>query len=417
MKLLINLCAHDGIVSHYAGVGTIVKRYIEAMNTIFDKEGIDYYINMFTPEYNIDSFGYSAKTKAKHTKMRNVSIYELSNGTHGELAYGTPDKWKLLSQNVAEYINKIDVKAYDKILTIANDTPYAGMLEMIKENPNHYKVWIPHSTGRIHKVDSSIDNSELVLENRINWEEIAIEYINNTQNCYLGATGNYIAQHLMEEYNLNENKIVDIINGEIITSPTEYEITPYYKTLFSKIKDCDSIILSLGRAEAYKNLESTMLLGKLIGITPVVIAQSYFEGQPIISKYECLAKETGTELFVDAPFNFPQYIVNNFEKNMIMLIPSKKEIMGLTFNEIRKLNKTNVLIVGNDIDGIKEQVNDSVDGLLVDLDDLESATAKIQKYFNTKDITTMNRNAQLRLKEDYNIEDNLEVFLKQILRG
>ena len=28
MKLLINLCVHDGIISHYAGVGTIVRIYI-----------------------------------------------------------------------------------------------------------------------------------------------------------------------------------------------------------------------------------------------------------------------------------------------------------------------------------------------------------------------------------------------------
>ena len=28
MKLLINLCAHDGIISHYAGVGMIVRIYI-----------------------------------------------------------------------------------------------------------------------------------------------------------------------------------------------------------------------------------------------------------------------------------------------------------------------------------------------------------------------------------------------------
>lgn len=32
MKLLINFCAHDGIISHYAGVGTIVRRYIESIN-------------------------------------------------------------------------------------------------------------------------------------------------------------------------------------------------------------------------------------------------------------------------------------------------------------------------------------------------------------------------------------------------
>ena len=36
MKLLINLCGHDGIISHYAGVGTIVKRYIEVIRKILD---------------------------------------------------------------------------------------------------------------------------------------------------------------------------------------------------------------------------------------------------------------------------------------------------------------------------------------------------------------------------------------------
>ena len=42
MKLLINLCAHDGIVSHYAGVGTIVKRYIEVFDIILKEKNIDY---------------------------------------------------------------------------------------------------------------------------------------------------------------------------------------------------------------------------------------------------------------------------------------------------------------------------------------------------------------------------------------
>ena len=59
MKLLVNLCAHDGIISHYAGVGTIVKRYIEAFTTILNKKNIDYDLNLFTPEYYAGCFGYS----------------------------------------------------------------------------------------------------------------------------------------------------------------------------------------------------------------------------------------------------------------------------------------------------------------------------------------------------------------------
>lgn len=417
MKLLINVCAHDGIVSHYAGVGTIVKRYITVLSSLLEKQQVDYQINMFTPEYNDDSFGYSKETKELHENMKNVSIFELPNGTNGELAYGTPTNWRILSQNVANEINKIDISGYDKILTIANDTPYAGLLSMLNEHTNHYKVWIPHSTGKIHKVDSSIDNSELILQERIKWEEDSIDFINRTNNCYLGSTGNYIGEHLINEYKLQENKIVKITNGEILTLPTEYEVTPQYADLFEKIKDFDSIILSFGRAETYKNLESTMLLGKLMGIKPVVIAQPYFEGQPIIKEYERLANETGTQLYVDVPFNFPQYIINNFPRNMIMLVPSKKEIMGLTFNEIRKMNKDNVLIVANNIDGIKEQVEDGIDGLLVDLDNLVSSKRKIEKYFNSESIKKLNQNAQQRLARDYNIEKNFNEFFQKILWG
>ena len=48
MKLLINLCGHDGIISHYAGVGTIVSRYIEAIDYLLNKKNIEYHLNLFT---------------------------------------------------------------------------------------------------------------------------------------------------------------------------------------------------------------------------------------------------------------------------------------------------------------------------------------------------------------------------------
>ena len=415
MRLLINLCGHDGVVSHYAGVGTIVKRYIYTFDYLLNNKDIDYHINLFTPEYNDNSFGFSHHTKKTHQSMKNVSIYELSNGTNASLGYGTPDNWKILSNNTAQIINKINFANYDMVLTIANDTPFAGLLKMIKDANNHKKIWIPHSTGRIHKVDSSIENSDLILNDRIKWEEEAIKYINMTSNCYLGATGHYIANHLVSEYGLDSNKILSITNGEILSKPTEYEETDECIRLFEKVKKYDHIILSFARAEKYKNLEATMLLGKAMEIKPVVIAQGYFKGQPIIKDYENLAKETDTLLFVDAPFNFPQYIIKHFNKEMILLVPSQKEIMGLTVNEIRKMNRNNVLIVANNIDGIKEQVNDEYDGILVDLDDIESSKNKVLNNFNLKTIKKLNEHAQNTLINDYNFEVNCNDFLKELL--
>lgn len=415
MKLLINLCAHDGIVSHYAGVGTIVKRYIEVFDIILKEKNIDYEFNLFTPEYNHDSFGYSGYTKLKHSKMEKVKIFQVSNGTNGTLGYGTPDNWKTLSKNVSKIINKVDFNLYDIVLTIANDTPYGGMLEMLNESDNHIKVWIPHSTGKIHLVDSSIENSDLVLQDRLKWEKSTIDFINNNKNSYLGSTGKYIEKHLIEEYGLNKGKSVLIINGEVLSKPTIYEETKEMNDLFNQIKDYDNIILSFGRAEPYKNLDATMYLGEKLKIKPVVIAQGYFEGQPLIKELKKKANETNSKIFVDAPFYLAQYIVNHFNNNMILLIPSKKEIVGLIINEIRKMNKENVLIVANDIGGMHEQINDGVDGVLVDLTNIEESAIKIKKYFNDYDIKRINKNAQKRLNLQYDFEKICNKFLTDIL--
>lgn len=415
MKLLINLCAHDGIVSHYAGVGTIVKRYIEVFDIILKEKNIDYEFNLFTPEYNHDSFGYSEHTKLNHSKMEKVKIFQVSNGTNGTLGYGTPDNWKTLSKNVSKIINKVDFNLYDIVLTIANDTPYGGMLEMLNESDNHIKVWIPHSTGKIHLVDSSIENSDLVLQDRLKWEQSTIDFINNNKNSYLGSTGKYIEKHLIEEYGLNKDKSVLIINGEVLSKPTIYEETKEMNDLFNQIKDYDNIILSFGRAEPYKNLDATMYLGEKLKIKPVVIAQGYFEGQPLIKELKKKANETNSKIFVDAPFYLAQYIVNHFNNNMILLIPSKKEIVGLIINEIRKMNKENVLIVANDIGGMHEQINDGVDGVLVDLTNIEESAIKIKKYFNDYDIKRINKNAQKRLNLQYDFEKICNKFLTDIL--
>lgn len=418
MKLLINICAHDGIVSHYTGVGTIVKRYIEAFSNVLAKTKIEYTMNLFTPEYLKTSFGYSETTEKVHTAMEKTKILMISNGTDGKVNYGTAREWKELSQNTAQLINSlIDETDYDFIITIANDTPYAGLIELLNDNENHKKVWIPHSTVKIHRVDSAIEGSEKMFGERLKWEEDAIGFINKNTNSFLGSTGNYIHEHLVSEYSLNPQKAIFVINGEIMSRETVYEETEEMALLFNEIKDYDSMLFSFARAEEYKNLEATMHLGKKLGIKPVVIAQSYFPGQPIIKQYETTARNTGTKLFVDVPFHFPQYILKHYDKPLVMLIPSKKEIVGLIVNETRKLNKANVLVVANDIGGLHEQIADGRDGVLVDLEDISGAADKISKYLDKDKIRDMNTLSQARLKEMYDFEKICTVFLRTLLGG
>ena len=158
-----------------------------------------------------------------------------------------------------------------------------------------------------------------------------------------------------------------------------------------------------------------MILGEKLGIRPVVITQQYFREQPIVKKYRELAKKTNSLLYVDEAFFLPQYIVKHFNKPMILLVPSEREIFGLVINEMRRFNKDNVLIVANDRGGLHEQINDGVDGVLVDLDDILGSVSKINKYFNEKDIKNMNIEAQKKLYKDYDLEKNFNNFFKEVL--
>jgi len=418
MKLLFNICAHDGIISHYNGVGTMVKRYIFVFMKLMEQLGISYKLNLFTPEYNDSSFGFSPETKKHHCNLTDVKIMPVSNGSGAMTGYGTPEHWRTLSVNTAAVINSINMEKYDLIISIANDTPFAGLPKLLVDDKRHKKVWIPHSTGRIHLGTSDIKNSNSNLNERIMWEEDSVNYINSNKNSFLGSIGNFVSTHMVEKYNLNRKKIINIFNGEILSeqSNPDFLNNPENKKLFNKIKNLDRIIFSFGRAEEYKNLEATMFLGHEIGFKPVVIAQSYYKEQPILLKYKNTAKETASVLYIDPPFDFARYILYNFSKPIIVLIPSLREPMGIIINEVRSLNRNNILIAANNIDGISEQIDDELNGILVDLSDLEESKRKIIKNYNHDSMKNMNFNSQIKLKQIYDLEKNCYDFLTAIIK-
>ena len=217
--------------------------------------------------------------------------------------------------------------------------------------------------------------------------------------------------HMINQYSLKESKLINIINGEILSQQTIYQETDEMARLFNDIEKEDAIIMDFGRAEEYKNIDAAMFLGNIIGVKPVVIAQSYYKGQPIIKKYEDIAKATNSKLYVDVPFDFPFYILNHYNKNMILLIPSKKEIFGLIVNQVRKLNKSNILIVANDIGGLHEQINDEKDGVLVNLENMQESAEKISRNFTTENIQNFNKLSQKKLKETYDFEKICTEFM------
>ena len=416
MKLLINICAHDGIISHYTGVGTMVNRYIFEAENYCKKNGFEFKINLITPQYNTDAFGYNKNTHASHATMENVEIIQASNGTNGKINFGTVENWEILCENVANIINSLNKENFDKCITICNDAPFAGLIEKLYHEPNHIKVWVPHSTIKIHKVDSAIPNSELFYLKRLNWEQNGINFVNNNKNCFVGFVAEYMKQHLANEYGLNENKAVNLINGENLNAPVRSEFSFGCEELFEKVKDLPCLIMSFGRAEEYKNLDASFDLGKTIGIPSLVVAQSYYKEQPILDYYREREKKDGGILLIDPPFDFPKYVIKHFKGLLVVLVPSKAEIFGLIINEVRKFNRENVLIVANNVGGLPEQIEDGVDGLLIDVSNFESSSNKIKSFLDSEKIKKINSKSQITLQNKYNFENIFKNFINELIK-
>lgn len=416
MKLLINICSHDGIVSHYNGVGTMTTRYIKTFTKICEDMKIDYDLNLFTPEYAEDSFGYNASVYKEHKNMPNTKIYQIDNGSNKKVNFGTTDNWKVLCENTAKIINKIDKTKYDKVLTICNDTPFCCLINKLECSDNHIKVLILHSSIKIHQVDSAIEGSEKQYNDRLNWELEGINYINKEKNSYLGSICKYFENHLIKEYGLKKNKVLNIYNGELLYETKKPKYSEESKKLFKELENKESLIIAFGRAEEYKNLDKCFELGHALNITSIVVAQLYYKGQPIQKDLEKQAKKYNGILYIDPPFDLPKYILNTFKGKIICLVPSKKEIMGLIINETRKFKRDNILVVSNNIGGLSEQIKTGYDGILVNLDNIEEAKEIISKYFNEKDIKRMSKNSIKTLEDKYDFYKISKNFIEKIVK-
>lgn len=412
MKLLVNICAQDGIVSHNSGVGTMVKRYIYSVHKYAKKMKMNLTLNLFSPRYFSTSFGYDEITKCKNENLKNTTIYQLDNGSGGKKFFGNMDNWEMVSDEASKIIDNFNLDEFDSVITLANDTPFAGVLEKTKQSKKHIKIWIPHSTAKIHQSDNL---NEISVAERISWEKNVIDFINSNENNFLGSVGKFIGTHMVEEYGLDYKKLVPIFNGEILSHKTQYVYNERIKELYRDLNKRNQILLCFGRPERYKNLHRAIELGSELSMQTIVNTQEYYPNMPYVQFLKDKAKLNDCRLYINEPFNLPQYILKKWKKTIVLLVPSEKEIAGLVVNEIRKFNKKNVLLVVNNIDGLKEQVTDGKDAILIDINNIEESANKIRSNLNKSNILKLRKGALDTLKTKYNFEKNFEMFINFLL--
>lgn len=434
-KVTVNLLAHDGITSRYTGVGRIAFDSLRILCEDKKTSRLTHAINAITGKYNDKCLGFSQTTKDRSLKLlnrKNGRLLEALNGSHGEISYGDISNWHDVSISSASLLYDLSKQSPNDLnINLCLDTPFAQVASFFQqygddEQKKHIFVWIPHSTAKIHKVDSAIQGYKDYFNQRLKWEQEAIELANKSDRVFIGYIGKFMKDHLIKEYSCRPEKLFDFTNGIDVDDPRftkQIENSEIEEILdhFKIPKDKD-LMISFGRLEPYKGFDSAIKIGGRLDqntIVTVLITQSYSQQDPIISKYQQMfGKYNPDGIFIsNYDFDLP-HVLLRWPRTKLLLIPSRAEPFGLIPEEARLYKNPNLRIVAMNKDGFIEQISNGIDGFLMDLTETEKSSEKIEKVLalSSKEVRKIAGAGYVRAKSNYDLANNLNRSISEIIK-
>lgn len=417
----IIICAHDGITSLYAGVGTAVNGYFRAVENIIRELDSKYKVKVWgiAPKYTEANYGFNSNQLQKITNICQKTggdVLFCLNYSDGWNQYGNMDNWPTASASAATIA--YDILKNDKptdAIVIGVDTPFAmtpSILNRQMDLPlNYYGVWMPHSTSLIHERG----NYDL---KRLEFEMRAIKIANETKNLFTGYLNPYMKKHLLFDYGASEESLTPILNGIVVDEIKKYSQCEIGTAARERGIPLDKpIVFSYGRGVLYKGFDIFMKVAKKLEDLPyhfVIQAAPYTMQDPIVEQLESL-KHKNITLILGLDFVFPRQLMQ-WNKTELVAVLSKYEPGAFIPAEIRIYGKPIALV--SDVDGLPCQVNNEIDGFITGLDENE-----VEK--NMRNILTMSQNKKEIIKRngkkliinEYNMVTNFTRAIKKILNN
>jgi len=409
--------AHDGITSHYAGIGTYTKSYLDNLPQIInllENNGLLVDLYLVTPKYKKGFYGYNdslKKSSLKLVKRYTGRLIEVDNGMKGLDSYGGIENWNMCSENASVCISKY-LSSHDRNIIIAVDTPFLKVGELLNKSNsvrNYNVVLSPQSTEKIH-------NSNILC--RYEWEKRAFVNANNSNNIFVSYSSLYIKNHLLTEYGVFSEKMVPSMSGLSLGS-SRYK--KYSQKYIAEQLDKYGIpldrplIFTLGRLEPYKGFLETIKLFKQIDakFKPylVMLGFSYTKDNPMISKL----KEIKNKEKIDGKFIFQldlilPTLIWQWKNTKISAHISQFEPFGLAPVEARLLAKNHgPVVVVSDRGGLPEQIINGKDGFIAKYDSTDSYSDVVNKIFSLspEELRNMRTEAYKRVIEKYDSKKNI----------
>lgn len=434
-KVKINLLAHDGITSRYTGVGRIAFDSLRILCEDKKISRLAHSINAITGKYNDKCLGFSQAIKDRSLKLlsrKNGRLLEALNGSHGDISYGDVSNWHDVSISSASLLYNLSKQGPNDLnINLCLDTPFAQVASFFQqygddEQKKHIFVWIPHSTVKIHKVDSAIQGYKDYFDQRLKWEQEAIELANKSDRVFIGFIGKFMRNHLINEYSCKPEKLLDFTNGIDVDNQrfTKHIGNSEIEEVLDRFKipkDKD-LMISFGRLEPYKGFDSTIKIGGRLDqntIVTVLLAQPYSQQDPIIRKYQQMFRRYNPNGVFISKYDFDlPHILLRWSRTKLLLVPSQAEPFGLIPEEARLYKNPNLRIVAMNKDGFPEQINDGIDGFLTDFTDTEKSSEKIKAVLTlpNKEVKKIAEAGYVRAISNYDLANNLNRSISKIIK-
>lgn len=418
-RLGIIICAHDGISSIYAGVGTAIDGYFDSIDRVQRELSAEYEVRVWaiTPRFGPSNIGFS---RTQLQKIRRIcqetggEVLECFNASDGVDQYGDVRNWSVTSPTAALLAYQV-LKRYqpDDAIVIAACTPFAMTPAILKRHvdfdTNIRAVWIPHST-------SLIEERGQYNTDRISFELAAVKNINAMPGLFAGYLNPYMRTHLERDYGVPEEKLTPILNGISDKTVPVYPQDEIHRALLRRSIPTDKpIVFTFGRGVPLKGFDIFMQAAAALDDLDchfVLQVAAWSMDYPIVADLKKLQHPNIT-LLLGLDFVLPRQLMQ-WDKTELVAVLSRFEAGPLVPMEVRSYGKALTLV--SDIDGLRHQVHDAKDGFVTGLqvDEVAQTMRDILHLPRARKAEIAAAGARL-IREEYDMSKNFTDAVAQLL--
>jgi len=213
------IASHDGILTHYTGVGTVVRNWIHLLNNHRSFLPPNCRIHLATIAITPASSDYSTECKSEALELTTATggaLIQLSNGvltndSDAMWGNGDPKHWKMACEELASAIERLVESSADPVVVLCHDADFLYFQKAKEQlrNMSVHTIFFPHSTGINHGriLGTLIENS------RITYERDCFNAIARDPTSMLSATGEWFEMHLAEAYDAKPRLGARLPNG------------------------------------------------------------------------------------------------------------------------------------------------------------------------------------------------------------